>query len=44
MDKLDKRTIQILEKILKLLENVGDDQCWNNIESVNKENEMLFLN
>ncbi|WP_279222269.1 hypothetical protein [Anaerophilus nitritogenes] len=33
MEKLDKRTIEILEKILKLLQNVGDEVEWNSKEN-----------
>ncbi|WP_278320194.1 hypothetical protein [Inediibacterium massiliense] len=36
MEKLDKRTIEILEKILKLLQDVGDEVEWNYKEK-NKE-------
>ncbi|WP_281426004.1 hypothetical protein [Crassaminicella profunda] len=43
MDKLDKRTIEILEKILKVLENAGDDINWNKETSRIKEKD-YFLN
>ncbi|WP_255547787.1 hypothetical protein [Crassaminicella indica] len=43
MDKLDKRTIEILEKIIKLLENAGDNIDWDN-EGIGMKENNYFLN
>lgn len=44
MDKLDRKTIEILEKILKRLEHVGENIDWKELELCDANKINCFLN
>lgn len=44
MEKLDTRTVEIIEKIIKRLEKTGNDMNWMNTKAISADKNSHFKN